>query len=536
MPDDIRAYHRASKHHFDRYARSPGYMDWANQPAPFRFYEGAAHLRLPLAERDPPVGHLGLYAPGAPAAPVDRAAVAGFLELSMGLSAWKAAGGSRWPLRMNPSSGNLHPTELHLVIPPLADLPGGVYHYDPYHHALERRAEVTAELWRPVNRLLPGGGFFAALTSIFWREAWKYGERAFRYCNHDTGHALAALRVAANLFGWRLRLMDGIADAAVERLLGLNRPPPEAPLDREEVELLAWVGPGEAEGFPASLPEAVVAAFAALDFQGRPNRLSRAHVHWEAITRAARAARKPETAASGGRAAARPFAAPDRAALAAAAVIRKRRSATDFDRGGSIAREDFLAMLDKTLPRGDAAPFDAGLGAAEVHLLIFVHAVRGLAPGLYGFLRREAHREELRRLLRPDFRWDEIEPGLPLFLLQPGDFRRTAARVSCHQEIAGDSAFSLGMLGRFDERLSAELWRYRRLFWEAGMIGQVLYLEAEAHGARGTGIGCYFDDAVHELAGLAAERFQSLYHFTVGIPLEDPRLATFPPYSHLGPR
>jgi hypothetical protein len=65
------------------------------------------------------------------------------------------------------------------------------------------------------------------------------------------------------------------------------------------------------------------------------------------------------------------------------------------------------------------------------------------------------------------------------------------------------------------------------------MIGQVLYLEAEAHGFRGTGIGCFFDDALHALAGLADSAWQSLYHFTVGRPVEDPRLTTLPPYEHL---
>jgi nitroreductase len=65
------------------------------------------------------------------------------------------------------------------------------------------------------------------------------------------------------------------------------------------------------------------------------------------------------------------------------------------------------------------------------------------------------------------------------------------------------------------------------------MIGQVLYLEAEARGVRGTGIGCFFDDAVHEILGLESDRFQSLYHFTVGHPLEDPRITTRPPYFHM---
>jgi hypothetical protein len=61
----------------------------------------------------------------------------------------------------------------------------------------------------------------------------------------------------------------------------------------------------------------------------------------------------------------------------------------------------------------------------------------------------------------------------------------------------------------------------------------VLYLEAEAAGSRATGIGCYFDDACHDLLGLKGDEFQSLYHFTVGGPVEDERLQTIAAYAHL---
>ena len=102
------------------------------------------------------------------------------------------------------------------------------------------------------------------------------------------------------------------------------------------------------------------------------------------------------------------------------------------------------------------------------------------------------------------------------------------------QEIAGDSAFSLGMLAEFEGRLrQMGAWFYPRLFWEAGLLGQVLYLEAEAAGVRATGIGCYFDDPVHELLSCKELTFQSLYHFTTGGPVEDRRLMTLPPYEHL---
>ena len=63
------------------------------------------------------------------------------------------------------------------------------------------------------------------------------------------------------------------------------------------------------------------------------------------------------------------------------------------------------------------------------------------------------------------------------------------------------------------------------------MLGQVLYLAAEAAGVRGTGIGCYFDDSAHDLLGLDGDEFQDMYHFTVGGPVDDLRLTTGPAYA-----
>ena len=91
------------------------------------------------------------------------------------------------------------------------------------------------------------------------------------------------------------------------------------------------------------------------------------------------------------------------------------------------------------------------------------------------------------------------------------------------------------MLAEFEPSLREQgPWFYPRLFWETGLIGQLLYLEAEAAGVRGTGIGCFFDDAMHRLLGIADRNWQSLYHFTVGGAVEDTRLKTLHPYFHLG--
>ncbi|MGZ8955982.1 MAG: SagB/ThcOx family dehydrogenase, partial [Methylovulum sp.] len=169
----------------------------------------------------------------------------------------------------------------------------------------------------------------------------------------------------------------------------------------------------------------------------------------------------------------------------------------------------------------------------KVHLFIFVHRVEGLTPGLYALIRHEQILEKMQAATLSMFDWQKVSESLPFYHLYSGDLKQIAKTVSCHQPIASDSAFSLAMTAEFSESVDSAPWLYRRLFWECGLIGQALYLEAEAAGVRGTGIGCYFDDSVHEILGIKDDAFQSLYHFTVGKPLEDSRLQTFPAYAHL---
>ena len=168
-----------------------------------------------------------------------------------------------------------------------------------------------------------------------------------------------------------------------------------------------------------------------------------------------------------------------------------------------------------------------------------MHRIDGLPAGLYVLMRDEARLDAFRAACHDDFAWAHVESsGMPLYALALGDCRDAATHASCFQEIAGDSAFSLGMVADFSRTLEEEgAWTYRRLFWETGLIGQVLYLEAEAAGVRSTGMGCYFDDLVHQLLDLNLEddAWQSLYHFTVGGAVEDERLTMLPAYGHLVP-
>ncbi len=537
-------YHDGTKHHFDRFARSLGYLDWASQPRPFRIFDGAPAFPLypspdaAAASYEPPRLTFDRASRlDAGAAPLTGAAIGDLLLHALGLSAWKQFNTSRWALRVNPSSGNLHPTEAYVIAPALeglADTPA-VYHYAPDRHALELRASIDADALHQATRGRRDV-ILIALTSIHWREAWKYGERAFRYCQHDLGHASAAVSMAAALLGWHARIQPAWSHRQIAAITGIDRDRDFVDAEREDPGCLITVG---AKPFECSANDAPTLAGAAARavWSGHASQLSEEHVTWSFIDEIARATIDP------GRPDQPRWLPADRAtdALAdrtidARALLLQRRSALAFDGRSAIGRDAFLAMLSRVMP-DTRAPWPSLWWAPSVHLAIFVHRVDGMAPGLYVLLRDPRALDRVRAACRSDFLWEAASDTLPLWLLAPVDVRAAASRLSCGQDIASDGFFSLGMLADFD----ANLRRfgpsfYRHLFWETGVVGQVLYLEAEAAGARGTGIGCFFDDPVHAVLGLDGHAFQSLYHFTVGQPIEDRRLTTEPGYPWEQPR
>jgi nitroreductase len=382
--------------------------------------------------------------------------------------------------------------------------------------------------------------FLVGLTSIHWREAWKYGERAFRYCQHDIGHAIGALRFAAALLGWRLALLPRWSDSHIATLLGLEREGAESGIEREEPGCLAIVT-GELTSALEHDPAPLLEAAGGASWQGAANRLSAERVDWPIIDAVAAATRYP--AGSGAHVAAQCASDIPRASaltpgtdhsVRARDVILQRRSALAFDGIGVLPRERFFGMLRRLRP--PAPPWDAITWGPEVHLGLFIHRVDRLTPGLYAYLRDDSVRDQWQAAMRSEFLWESTaEAGL--FLLVPLDCRRIARRLSCDQEIAEDGFFSLGMIAGLEHALRQRgEWFYRRLFWECGLIGQVLYVEAEAAGARATGIGCFYDDPVHEAFGLRGRAWQSLYHFSMGVPVEDPRLTSEPGYAWEGSR
>ncbi|CAD5109053.1 SagB/ThcOx family dehydrogenase [Zestomonas carbonaria] len=521
--DEVRAYHELSKHRPDRFAPGPGHLDWATQPAPFRRYAGARSIELWHRPQEESPRYDAVFAGplGAPA-PLDRASLSQLLYDSLAISAWKEAGGSRWALRVNPSSGNLHPTEAYLLLPPgTLEESGLLVHYAPDAHALEVRAELPAMLGERLRESLPPGGFLLALASIPWREAWKYGERAYRYCQHDLGHALACVATAASELGWQVRLLRGIAEVRVDTLLGLDR---DGFHEAEHADCLLWIGPPQ-DAEP-HLPEELLLSLEALDLYGSPNRLSRQYRDWPELARVHALCRAPALPALPW---SQPSASPrdDNPGLPLRPLLHRRRSAQSLDGKAGIHAELLFAWLRRLLPAHSPVPFALTGEPPRVDLLLFVHRVQGLEPGLYWLVRGEDRPQEL----GGDFLWQRLDGELPLYRLLEGDARGLAGFLSCGQDIAADGCLALAMLARFDQALEEGAWLYPRLYWECGQIGQLLYLEAEAAGLSGTGIGCFFDDAVHELLGLADSRWQSLYHFTLGRAEWDERLTSLPAYQ-----
>ena len=357
-----------------------------------------------------------------------------------------------------------------------------------------------------------------------WREAWKYGERAFRYCQLDTGHAVGALRYAAALLGWRPVEQGRIGTETLAALLGVDRdddfPGRRADVSHEEAEILLAVDLGE--GVAELAPSALRALAAIAEWQGVATCIDPFPMfRWPIIAEVAEATRRPDGCALPPIAGPLPPVQPARRILG-------RRSAQRFDPNHGMGTEPFAGLL--RILQGEAD--------ARLSLLLFVHRVEGMEAGLY-LLPRGAWGKVLLEGL-------QAAGGTPLSVgpdglvrlrpLQPVELRRVARSLHCHQEIAASACLAVGMVAPFAPLVDAHPTAYRDLLREAGLLGQLLYLEAEAMGLRGTGIGCFFDDPVHEAAALATPDFQSLYHFTIGMPVDDERIETTPAYPALAER
>jgi SagB-type dehydrogenase family enzyme len=507
-------YHQTTKHSQQRYARSLGYMDWSTQPDPFRDYKGARKIELPHSSENatPPYSMLDEELPSAP---LVKESVSQLLEYSMGLAAWKVSGDSSWAVRCNASSGNLHPTESFVILPPVFDEQNGksgVCHYSPKNHELEVLAEFDTVFWDTMER----GSFLVGLSSVSWREVWKYGERAFRYVQLDAGHAWQAFVVSAKMLGWSVTRLDSVSHANATKLLGLNQK--NRFFESEVADMLLVVSPNELE---PSLSIDNLLKDIPLTYEGIANKLSPSMYEWEIIPAIEEATSVNQIAQKRA-----PRGKVERNATAdSKEVVLNRRSIHVMEKENSLlTKEQFHATLSSV-----AGSLDGKENSA--HLVLFVNRVEDYAEGLYILVRNPNQLDQLKEQTNPAFAWEETRMK-SLYLLKTGDYKSLSKSISCSQDIAADGAFSLGMLCDYSRQLQKfGAHRYKELFWECGAIGQQLYLEATSMGLSGTGIGCFLDDTTREVLGLKSDRYQVLYHFTVGRGYVDSRIQTRKAYE-----
>ena len=237
------------------------------------------------------------------------------------------------------------------------------------------------------------GGFLVGLSSVYWREAWKYGERAFRYCQHDAGHAIGALRIAAATLGWSARVLDEVSDASIEALLGLDRAADFEGAERETAELVMAVTPGsismdEPRGRGgAGAEKAALVRKGEPAEQGRPRALGGHRCRFRCVAKAVTVTM-----------------------TSAAQIIRQRRSLLACDGKTSIPAQRFYRMLGRVMPRAERplqerpTPWDAIGWAPAIHFGLFVHRVDGVEPGLYALARDPAKVDEAQGRDAPAFR------------------------------------------------------------------------------------------------------------------------------------
>ncbi len=486
-----RGYHEATKHSVESLRRSRHFLDWANMPDPFRHYEGAPVVDLPAGPPSPDIPALEvLLGARGPATAADGAEfLSQLLFYSAAISASKRApgGGYRYALRVNPSSGNLHPTEFHFLTRGLRGWTDGLYHYRPSSHMAEQRAAGALDP-------LPGAGaapVVFVLSSIAWREAWKYRARAYRYCLLDTGHAWQSLALAARAIGCRACALGHFPDDEAARGLGLAAD--EWPM------LLVALCDGPPRVDPAGGAEPVWHG-------GTPNRLSPEEIRYlpleevHAASKPLKGAAVPVADPPEEGAGALRLPAPAASASGFGEVVRRRRSALDYEGGPrGMTLPELSAILEAA-----TQPLEADFAARFVQLYVYAHRVEGVAPGVY---RHWPARAELE-------------------LVRAGGQQVAAAGLSLGQDLAGNACLAFSMIGDVGRATAAHGDRgYRYVHFEAGAIGQRLYLAAEALGLRGTGIGAFFDDQVHRYLGLdESGPKQVVYHFAIGHPVPDPRL------------
>ena len=445
------------------------YINLLTKPPLYKSYPGLPQVPLPepaLLET-PTLEAISRAAPAASSA-LDLASIAQLLHYSAGLIRKRVlASAGEVHYRAAASAGALFPIELYLVCGELPGLPAGVYHYAPADNALTRlrsgdfRGNLAAAVADDSLASVPAT---IVSTAVFWRSAWKYRERGYRYCFWDNGTVLSNLLAAANSQGHPARLLLGFVDHDVDLILGV---------DSAHEASTCLVALGENVGpEPVESGELDAIVSGDLGFDDPIPYPESALLHAESGLGSAQEVRDWQ-----GQAQEKEERLPRIDSISLGEVIEQRGSTRRFARE-PIRLEQLSALLVAASTR---LPADFGGGLAEPYLI--VNAVAGLKPGAYHYSRESENPAGL-------------EPLAGLELLKEGEFREQAGHLCFEQALGADASVVVFFLTDLEQALGRLGNRgYRAAQLEAGIMGGNVYLCAHSLGLGATGM-TFFDDAV----------------------------------------
>ncbi len=415
-------------------------------PKQYKRYLELASVRLP--------------APGDPNGPLTLPAVAALLHYSAGVIRRHHINGRDLEFRAASCTGALYHIELYLVCGAIGELPAGVYHYDAPAETLHslRAGDHRAVISEAAGLADRGAQAFVVMTSTFWRNAWRYEERAYRHAFWDSGTIAANLVALAAARGLEPRLHAGFIDDVVNHLLGLDS-------HREAATCLVGLGQGADY---AAKPEVET-----ISEQTEP--LSKAEIEYPLIWRTHAATDLAHTpavrqwlAAQPGRPEPRPASIQSTQALEN--TIGKRGSARHF-KDTPITRPELAGLLEAV-----TQPIVANFPSLS-QAFVIINNVEGLPRGAY---RSDTEAQRLERIER-------------------GDFTATAAHLALDQPAAGEAAVNIYFIAQLDDVIATLGDRgYRAAQLEAGLRGGRVYLKATELGLRATGL-TFYDDEVARL-------------------------------------
>ena len=181
-----------------------------------------------------------------PKAVPDLADLSRILLLTYTLTSQARHSNGMFYYRSAASAGALYPTEIYVAPEGMSDLTPGLYHFSIARHGLTRLRDgslsgaVKSEI---IGTETPPSPLTFFLTAIFFRSAWKYRARAYRYHLMDTGHVLENLLLSLKAARFPFEIRFDFDDRHINRLLGLD--------ETLEVALaIIQMGPPRSDGDP----------------------------------------------------------------------------------------------------------------------------------------------------------------------------------------------------------------------------------------------------------------------------------------------